>query len=59
MVLGEMDVALVNPRRFGQGPPIVLGLVPTSPVNGGHPMPGGDSRSASYPADDFHQAWIA
>ena len=60
LVLGEMDVARVNPYRFDQGqPPSALGLVPTPPANDGHPFPGegeGDSSSATYPVDDVHQA---
>ena len=32
------------------------GLVSILPANGGHPIPGGDSRFASYPMDDVHQA---
>ena len=53
MVLGEMDVARVNPYRFGSGErtSIALGLLRTPPASGGHPIPegGGDSRSPSYP----------
>ena len=58
VVLGEMDVARVNlylpfwPRPA----PSALGLVPTPPANAGHPIPGGDSRSASHRVGDVHQA---
>ena len=36
--------------------PSANGLVCTPPTNDGHPTPGGDLRSASYPVDDVHQA---
>ena len=58
MVLGEMDVAWVNPYRSDKGSPSALGLVRTPTVSGGHPIPGGDTRSATYPVDDVHQARI-
>ena len=60
VILGEMDVALVNPYRFGQGqPPVHSALFnPPPPANGGHPIPVDDTRSAAYPVDDVHQALI-
>ena len=60
MVVGEIDVARVKPYRFSQcQPQIALGLVLTPPAKGGHLIQGrGDSRSASNPVDDVHQAWI-
>ena len=61
VVLGEMDVAWVNPCI-----PVWLGsnhnalsLVPTPSANGGHLIPRSDLRSASYPVNDVHQARIA
>ena len=60
LVLEEMDIARVNPYQSDQGTPSDLGLVRTpngqrrSPNSGG----GGDTRSATYPVDDVHQAWI-
>ena len=59
MVLGEMDVARVNLYRSGQGAPSALGLVRTPPANGGHPIPEGDKKSATYQVDDVHQARMA
>ena len=32
--------------------PSALGLIPTPPANGGHPVPGGDAGSANYPVDE-------
>ena len=41
VVLGEMDVARVNPYRYGQGqPPSALDPVSAPPANGDHPIPG-------------------
>ena len=48
VVMGEMDVDRVIQYRFCQGQPTVHS---TPPANGGHPMPGGDTRSATYPVD--------
>ena len=59
VVLGEMDVARVNPIPFWSGStPSALSLVPIPPANDGHASPGGgegDARSSIYPADDVHQ----
>ena len=42
VVLGEMDVVMVNTYRLGQGPPpSAVGLVPTPRANGVHPIGGG------------------
>ena len=62
----DREVTLIlggkNGRRPGEpipfwpgSAPSALGLVPTPPPNGGHPMPGHDSRSASYTVDDVYQ----
>ena len=52
-----------NGRRLGEPIPLwpgstpsVLGLVTTPSVNGGHSVAWGDSRSASKPINDVHQA---
>ena len=62
LVLGEMDVAWVNPYRSDQGTSSAPGLICT-PLSvavtqfwGGGWV--GDTRSATYPVDDFHQARI-
>ena len=68
LALGEMDVARVIPYRFGQGqPPSALGLVPTTPANGGHPIPEGGGHTESFtlihggrpPGPDYvgHRGW--
>ena len=47
----------VEPMPFWPGSTSsALDLVPNLPANGGHPIPGGASRSASYPLDAVHQA---
>ena len=38
-VLGEMDVVQVNPYWSEEGIPSALGLVRTTTVRGGHPIP--------------------
>ena len=57
---GEIDATRVNQYQTGQSePPSAHGLVCTPSASDGHPTPGvgrGDSSSASYPADDVHQA---
>ena len=61
VVLGEMDVARMNPYRSGQGePPVHMAWFASPPASGSHPIPGagGDSRSAFFPVDDIHQARI-
>ena len=58
LVLEAMDVARMNPYRYDQDTPSAHGLVLTPTTSGGHPTPGGDDRSAIYPVDDVHQAWI-
>ena len=58
LVLGEIGVARVHPYRSDQGSPRPRGLVRTLMASGGHPIPGGDTRSATYPVDDVHQARI-
>ena len=56
MVLGEMDVARVNSYQSNQDdPPVHRAPGSHSTSSGHHPIPGGDSRSASYPVDDVHQ----
>ena len=52
-----------NGRRLGERMPVrpvstpsALDLVRTASASGGHPLPGGDSRSALFPVDDAHQA---
>ena len=52
MVPGERDVTRVNPYRSG------ISLVRTLSSSGGYQVSGGDSRSASFPADDIHQVRI-
>ena len=65
LVLGETDVARVNPYRSNTQPnpyygtSSALGLVRTPTVSGGHTIPRGDARSAAYRVDDAHQARIA
>ena len=59
MVLGEMDVARVNPHWSGQGePPLQLACFTTRQASSSHPTPGGggDTRCPSYSVDDVHQA---
>ena len=58
MILGGMDVARVKPYWFGLGLTRALGLAPTPPANGGHPIPGRGAISATYPVDGVHQARI-
>ena len=59
MVLEEMEATRVNPYRSGQGePPVHLTWFPPPPASGGHPMPGGDLKSASCSVDDVHQARV-
>ena len=58
LVPGEMDVARVHPYRYDQGTLKSRGLVRTPTASGGHPIPGGDTRSASYLVNDVHQARI-
>ena len=61
LVLGEINVARMNPYRLTRIPPVLLGslgLVRASTVSGGHPMTGGDTRPATYLMDDVHQARI-
>ena len=57
VVLGEMDVARVNPYRFGrdQRPAQLAWSQPRAPVNGGHQSVG-ESRSVSHPVDDVYQS---
>ena len=60
-ILGEMDVARVEPNQPGQGDPhCTRQLVRTTPASGGHQLPGCGSRSASKPVavGDVHQARI-
>ena len=56
-----------GPERNGRRPgepilfwpgstPSSLGLVLTPPANGGQPVPGDDTRSATYSMEDVHQA---
>ena len=54
LVVGEVDVARVNPYRSGQGePPSAQGLVhPTGQWRS--PTSGGDSSSASFAVCDAH-----
>ena len=40
LVLGEMDVARMNPHRSDQGTPSAPGLVRTPTASGSHPIPG-------------------
>ena len=54
-----------NGRRPGEtilvwpgSTPSAFGLVLTPPANGGHSIPGGDARSATYPVDGVHEARI-
>ena len=58
MILGEMDIARVNPYRSGQSePPVHMALfAPHRPTTVTEFRGGGDSRFASYPVDDVHQA---
>ena len=56
--LGEMDVARAYPYRSDQGTPSVHGLVRTPTASGGRPIPGSDTRPATYPADDVHPAQL-
>ena len=50
VVLGEIDVARGEPILIW---PVLtrsaLGLVPTPPANGGHPIPVADANSVTYP----------
>ena len=49
-----------EPMPFWPGStPSAFDLVLTPPANGGHPIPGDDSRSASYPVDDVQQGKMA
>ena len=50
-----MDVTQVNSYRSGQGEPPVPWPGSHPPASGSHPIPGGDTRSATYPVDDLHQ----
>ena len=61
VILGEMDVARVNPYRSGQGePPIhIAWFAPHRPPAVTHSGVVGDLKSASFPVDDAHQARIA
>ena len=56
----------IGPGRNGRhsGEPIpfwleltssALGLITIPPANGGHPIPGADTRSVTYSVDDVHQ----
>ena len=65
----ELCEGVSGPGRNGRRPgepipfwpgstPSALGLVPTPPANGGHPIPGAAVRSATYTVDDAHQARI-
>ena len=61
VTLGEVNLNRANPCRSGQGESRVHNahdLIRTPPASGGHPLPGGDSRSASFPVDDVHQARV-
>ena len=53
-----MIFARVNPYRSDQGYSSAYGLVRTLTASGRHPIPGGDSKSATYPVNDIHQARI-
>ena len=61
LILGEMDVARVNPCRFGQGQPpmysVWLGSNPASQRRSANP---GDriARSVTCPVNDVHQVRI-
>ena len=59
LVPGETDVTQVNSYRSDRDTPSAHGLV-RSPMasSGGHPIPGGDTGSATYPVDSVHQARI-
>ena len=55
VVLGEMDVARVNPYRSGHGERPKLGMLRTPPASGGHPIPGGGGLKVSLlPGADVH-----
>ena len=59
VILGRNGRHPGEPIQFWPGSaPRTLGLVPTPSANGGHPILGSDSGSASYPVDDVHQARI-
>ena len=49
LVLGEMEVAQVNPHRSGQGTPSAPGQVRIPRASGGHPMQVGDTGSTTGP----------
>ena len=56
-----MDVARMISYRFGQGHPQCTwpGSNPAGQCYpAGHPIPGSDTRFATYPVDDVHQALV-
>ena len=58
LVLGAVDVTLVNQYRSGQvqSPVLMAWFAPHRPQRS--PDSGGDTKSTNYPVDDVHQACI-
>ena len=58
--VGEMDVVRVKAYRSGQGEPPVtmIWFVPHWPAAVTQFQRGGDSKSASYPLNEVHLAWV-
>ena len=53
----EMDVARVHHTDLASVPPdLVVWFVPRRPAAATQSRGGGDTRSATYPVDDIHQA---